>query len=148
MQRLGLPGLWGVDFVSAELSVTSAMLGVPPKLARRGTTNRNARGSSESRRRRRVWLVETYRANVDYPEVPEYAERALVAPGPVHFGAALGHGVPACRCYRCGCLLTVDTVTVDRIIPGCKGGTYRRNNIRPACGTCNSETGGALRGTK
>jgi hypothetical protein len=43
-------------------------------------------------------------------------------------------------------LLTVDTVTVDRIIPGCKGGTYRRNNIRPACAKCNSTTGGGLRG--
>lgn len=51
----------------------------------------------------------------------------------------------ACRCYRCGTLLTVDTVTVDRIKPGCKGGTYRRDNIRPACGPCNSETGGGLR---
>jgi hypothetical protein len=38
-------------------------------------------------------------------------------------------------------------LTIDRIIPGCAGGTYARNNIRPACGPCNSETGGALRGT-
>jgi hypothetical protein len=36
------------------------------------------------------------------------------------------------------------TITVDRIVPGRDGGTYRRNNIRPACGPCNSETGGAL----
>ena len=76
-----------------------------------------------------------------------------------------------CRCYRCGCLLYnpddypesdatpasaeadlwreapplfMKPLTVDRIIPGCQGGTYRRNNIRPACATCNSETGGAL----
>lgn len=54
-------------------------------------------------------------------------------------------GVMACRCYRCGYLLTEDTVTIDRIIPGCQGGTYRRTNIRPACGPCNSETGGATR---
>ena len=32
---------------------------------RRGTTNGNARGSTEDRRRRREWLVETYRANLD-----------------------------------------------------------------------------------
>ena len=51
---------------------------------------------------------------------------------------------PACRCYRCGVLLTADTVTADRIKPGCQGGTYRRDNIRPACGRCNSETGAAL----
>jgi 5-methylcytosine-specific restriction endonuclease McrA len=84
----------------------------------RGTTNTNARGSSESRRRRRAWLVRTYAADV---------------PG-------------WCRCYRCGQLLDVTTVTVDRIVPGCLGGRYMRENIRPACARCNSETGGALRG--
>jgi hypothetical protein len=88
--------------------------------APRGTTNGNARGSSYTRRRRRAWLVETFRADVDMLE-------------------------PACRCYRCGKLLTVDTVTVDRIIPGAHGGRYVRGNIRPACGPCNSETGGAIR---
>lgn len=110
--------------------------------ATRGTTNGNARGSSYTRARRRQWLIETYRANVDviryYPS--RFAGKTLAAQGPP------GSGQPACRCYRCGFLLTVDTVTVDRIIPGCAGGTYRRNNIRPACGTCNSSTGGALRG--
>jgi len=106
------------------------------ELATRGTTNRNARGSSEDRRRRREWLVDTYRADVD----------AYASPLDGHILAWLfGTGLPACRCYRCGRLLTVDTVTVDRIIPGCKGGTYRRDNIRPACGHCNSETGGGLR---
>lgn len=103
----------------------------------RGTSNTNARGSSENRRRRRAWLVETYRADVD----------AVVIDGTQMGATAHGapYGVPACRCYRCGVLLTVDTVTVDRIVPGCKGGTYRRDNIRPACGPCNSETGGGLR---
>jgi hypothetical protein len=60
-------------------------------------------------------------------------------------GCPIGEGVPACRCYRCGALLTKDTVTADRIIPGCQGGTYRRNNIRPACLTCNSSTGAKVR---
>lgn len=106
----------------------------------RGTTNGNARGSSYSRRRRRAWLVANYASNI---------------PG-------------FCRCYRCGRLLynpddraevrslrilrsddgpweNILPLTVDRIIPGCKGGTYRRNNIRPACGGCNSETGGGVR---
>lgn len=111
----------------------------------RGTTNGNARGSSYTRAARRQWLVDKYRANVD----------ALVpgggAPGSepdlLLYPVMIGSGIPACRCYRCGVLLTAETVTVDRIIPGCKGGTYRRNNIRPACGPCNSETGGALRGS-
>jgi hypothetical protein len=50
----------------------------------------------------------------------------------------------ACRCYRCGELLTIETVTVDRIVPGCEGGTYARENIRPACGRDNSSTGGKI----
>lgn len=97
----------------------------------RGTTNGNARGSSYTRRRRRAWLMENYAS-----DVPDFT-----------------------RCYRCGLLLhNPDThpnyasltppLTVDRIIPGCQGGTYRRNNIRPACGDCNSETGGSTRRVK
>lgn len=102
-----------------------------PQPTRRGTSNGNDRGSSYDRRKRRTFLLECYASNI-----PGFA-----------------------RCYRCGCLLfnpdtigpetyiqseTVRPLTVDRIIPGCHGGTYRRNNIRPACGDCNSETGGAL----
>lgn len=111
----------------------------PTVKARRGTSNSNQRGSYLQRARRREWLVDTYRADVDmYPDpLPEHLPRYWS--GPPH-----GQGLPACRCYRCGVLLTVDTVTVDRIIPGCKGGTYRRTNIRPACGRCNSETGARL----
>lgn len=109
----------------------------------RGTTNGNQRGSSTDRRARRSFIVLTYQSNI---------------PG-------------FCRCYRCGVLLYnpddyLDSaegdvwarqgqsifpafpLTVDRIIPGCKGGTYRRSNIRPACGGCNSETGGALAGPR
>lgn len=100
----------------------------------RGTTNQNQRGSSYSRRSRRSWLIATYASDV---------------PG-------------FCRCYRCGVLLfnpddrpagaatcyvglsPAFPLTVDRIVPGCQGGRYVRTNIRPACGPCNSETGGAL----
>lgn len=81
----------------------------------RGTSNSNARGSSYSRRRRKEWLLETF-----------------------------GNGETV-KCYRCPTILTFFTVSVDRIIPGCQGGTYRRGNIRPACLPCNSETGGATR---
>lgn len=106
----------------------------------RGTTNGNARGGSDARRRRREWLLLTYRANEDKP--------LWFGTTPGFGSVPFGEGIPACRCYRCGNLLTVDTLTVDRIIPGCRGGTYRRNNIRPACGACNSETGGAERSKK
>lgn len=106
-------------------------------LARRGTSNSAVRGNSEDRRRRRVYLVTTYRANVDADVLTPHF---VFGTRPV----ALGQGHAACRCYRCGYLLTVETVTVDRIIPGCLGGTYRRDNIRPACLGCNSSTGAAL----
>jgi 5-methylcytosine-specific restriction endonuclease McrA len=42
------------------------------------------------------------------------------------------------RCYRCGVQLDVGGVTVDRIVPGRKGGRYVRGNIRPACAPCNT----------
>lgn len=86
----------------------------------------------------------TYRADVNVVMVPGgYAEMVAVA---VSVQRDMPGSQPACRCYRCGVLLTVETVTVDRIKPGCQGGTYRRDNIRPACGPCNSSTGGAVRG--
>lgn len=108
--------------------------------ARRGTTNGNARGGSDDRRRRREWLVAAYRANRDVVTIDLFH-------GPLVIEVDLGTegASPACRCYRCGALLTADTVTVDRIKPGCQGGTYRRENIRPACGTCNSQTGATTR---
>lgn len=105
--------------------------------ARRGTTNGNARGGSQERRRRREWLVDTWRADVDLPDWHAAQHGATNVP--------LGAGVPACRCYRCGALLTVETVSADRIKPGCQGGTYRRENIRPACLICQSVVGGATR---
>lgn len=101
--------------------------------ARRGTSNGNVTGNVDDRRRRREWLVRTYRADRDVEAAVEQGQ----------YGSQ-----PACRCYRCGALLTVDTVTVDRIVPGCKGGTYRRNNIRPSCSLCASVTGGQLSGER
>lgn len=109
--------------------------------AARGTTNRNARGGSKDRAARRQWLVETFRANVDVGPHPP-------APNGNRIQYPLGGGIPACRCYRCGVLLTVDEVSADRIIPGAEGGTYRRNNIRPACAPCQSHTGGKLSGQR
>ena len=100
----------------------------------RGTTNGNARGSVHDRRARRAFLMKTYASDV---------------PGFV-------------RCYRCGDLLYnpddvpmgvlqdgmqrpgIALLTIDRIIPGCRGGTYRRNNIRPSCQDCASHTGALL----
>jgi 5-methylcytosine-specific restriction endonuclease McrA len=91
------------------------------EVLRRGTSNSNQRGNTRDRAARRKWLVKTFRADVTF------------------------EGLPACRCYRCGTLLIESTVTVDRIVPGCRGGTYRRNNIRPACSVCNTATGATTR---
>ena len=132
----------------------------------RGTTNGNIRGSSETRRRRRAWLLETWASDVKLIKVtyedgvsvvlkPEptanyewWTRQIGVLPisgagGPIEVTAV--EQTPTCRCYRCGDLLHDETVTVDRIVPGCHGGRYVRTNIRPACGMCNSETGGPLR---
>lgn len=92
-------------------------------MTRRGTTNRNARGSSYDRAARKRWLLEVYASDRNRWAVTQ-----------------------TCRCYRCGTLLGFKSLTVDRIVPGCRGGRYTRNNIRPACAPCNSETGGALSG--
>lgn len=85
-----------------------------PVSVKRGTTNKNVSGSSYDRRARKLWLLET-----------------------------TGDG-ELTVCYLCNVPLLFEDLTVDRIVPGCRGGTYRRGNIRPACGPCNSETGGAL----
>lgn len=111
----------------------------------RNAASRNERGSAEARRRRREWLVVTYRADRDLHELIERivldGDGAFLTRYEIMDGVPLGQGVPACRCYRCGRLLTSLTLTVDRIIPGVDGGTYRRDNIRPACFGCNNETG-------
>ena len=108
--------------------------------ARRGTSNKNSAGSSEDRRKRKLWLIETFRADVDlWKPIPAFPAYEIPA------GTRSGEEVQkCCRCYRCGFLLTILTVTVDRIVPGCQGGTYRRNNIRPSCQPCASFTGGVL----
>lgn len=84
--------------------------------ATRGTTNRNDRGSAESRRIRKQWLLDMF-----------------------------GDGVTA-PCAFCAAPVEFTTITVDRYpVPGCRGGRYVRGNIRPACGPCNSTHGGSLR---
>lgn len=84
----------------------------------RGTSNANVRGNSRDREARRRYLLVTWQSN---------------------------KGAGTARCYRCGRVLDAETLTVDRIVPGCLGGKYTRANIRPACAKCNSETGARLR---
>lgn len=81
--------------------------------------NGNQRGSAAERRRRRQWLLDVF-----------------------------GDGVEAMCCLevsdRCEMLLTLDTLTVDRIVPGCEGGRYVRGNIQPACKPCQDSQGGRV----
>lgn len=86
----------------------------------RGTTNGNVRGNWLQRRARRRWLVRTYGDG-------EFVDCHLRA-------------VP-----DCWVAMTEWTVSADRYpIPGAAGGTYARDNIRPACPPCQSHTGGKL----
>lgn len=75
------------------------------------------RGNAKDRARRRAWLV-------------------TPAAG---FGGN-GETVACAAGVSDLCQLFVDTVTmeVDRIVPGCLGGRYTRDNIRPTCWNCNN----------
>jgi hypothetical protein len=87
--------------------------------ARRGCTNGNRRGSSTDRRRRRQWLLDTYG---DGTTAPCWLAVPGVCAGPV----------------------TAETLSVERVKPGHAGGTYARENIRPACQPCQSHQGGSF----
>lgn len=76
------------------------------------------RGSNVARRRRKIWMLATF--DVDL-------------------------GPDKARCHlrlseRCRDVLTFDTITADRKDPG---GTYRHENVQPACRPC-QHTQGAL----
>lgn len=86
---------------------------------RRSRSNRNDRGSSYSRRRRREWLVEQF--------------------GDGLFVACFLQSSPYCL-Y----VLDVDNVSADRLRLGVDGGSYRRGNIRPSCGPCQADQGGEV----
>lgn len=78
--------------------------------------NGNARGSAEDRRRRLAWLFR------------QFGNEGIVT------------------CTFCAVPMLPEDCTVDRIVPGCRGGRYTRDNIRPACTPCQLEQGGELGG--
>jgi len=83
----------------------------------RNATNRNARGGSDQRRRRKQWLLDEFGDG-------EKARCAIAGP-------------------RCIGMVVFETLWVDRYpIKGADGGTYQRGNIRPSCGPCNMLDGG------
>lgn len=76
------------------------------------------------------WLVASYRADMDVVTIK-------LTHGPMTLAVLPGDpdAQPACRCYRCGGLLTVDTVRFS-------GGPLN-GSIRPACGPCDDLIRGA-----
>jgi len=82
--------------------------------------NGNQRGSAADRRARKQWLLD-------------------------HFGDGVTVMCHLELSDRCEMELTFATLTVDRIVPACRGGRYTRDNIRPACRPCNDSQGGKLR---
>lgn len=102
----------------------------------------STRGNVTDRQRRKAWLLETYAADCAIAVPARFKVELIIPVSKIDQYRADGDTVhECCRCYRCGKLLTLETLTVDRIVPGCKGGTYRRNNIRPSCADCASKTG-------
>ena len=81
----------------------------------KGRSNSNERGNTRERRARKLWLL---------------------SPGSGHGG----DGITA-PCWECGHHVTYETMRVDRIIPGAKGGRYIRGNIRVHCEPCSCRQG-------
>lgn len=128
---------------------------------RRGCSNGNDRGNTKARRQRKGWLLETYPANRRLIRAKfTYSDEVFVDAFVLsveqmreHSSVEWAEEVPTTRCYRCGILLWWETLTVDCIFPRALGGLYgtvlrdrreKRTNLRPACGNCNSLTGGPL----
>lgn len=106
----------------------------------------STRGNVTDRQRRKEWLLKTYAADSAIAIPARFRVELIIPVSKIDQYRLDGDTVmECCRCYRCGKLLTIETVTVDRIIPGCEGGTYRRNNIRPSCSECANKQGVELR---
>lgn len=45
------------------------------------------------------------------------------------------------RCAYCRCQLTMETMTLDHVVPRSKGGAFEVGNLIASCGPCNSAKG-------
>lgn len=102
--------------------------------------------SAEARRRRKQWLFEVWAADVVRVEIA-YAFGGGTFKQDLEnyrdwstFEGYVGQEALV-RCFRCGKTCSWDEVEVDWIKPGCDGGRYTRNNIRPCCPRCNTWLG-------
>lgn len=55
--------------------------------------------------------------------------------------AGFGGDCVTVPCSYCAMPLLFEAIEADRIIPGTSGGTYRRDNLIPACRVCNARRG-------
>jgi hypothetical protein len=94
--------------INAPVPTEADAIAHAERLTRNARNNGDDRGSSYARRARSEWLIAHY-----------------------------GNG-KFCGCMWCGRKLTMDTVSADRFYPGSEGGSYRRENVGPACVSCNS----------
>lgn len=72
------------------------------------------RGNTTDRKRRKLWIIDTF------------GDGAFVA------------------CRYCWITLEYSTLTVDRMVPGCRGGRYIRGNIQPSCSMCAHRQGAKI----
>lgn len=82
--------------------------------AARGSSNADSRGSSYQRRKRK-------QAVLDRDGNGEWT-----------------------LCVTCPTVLDFETLTLDRITPGCDGGTYELANVQPQCERCAARQGGFM----
>jgi hypothetical protein len=90
-----------------------------PDLTFGGTGDQSPRPSSEA------VFIQNWRADHDVIVIEMVSGRTLV----VDVDPGTEGAQPACRCYRCGMLLVVQTVVAQRYAGG----------HRPACGECDVE---------
>lgn len=81
----------------------------------------SARGNVRDRRRRKLFLL-----------------------SPESGWGGNGTEVP-CSEPKCPQIVTIETIFVDRIIPGAEGGRYTRDNIKPHCCRCSHQQGWLIR---
>lgn len=86
---------------------------------RRSRSNKNETGSSYSRRVRKLWLLDTFGNGITAPCMMQCSP-------------------------HCEGRVSLATLTVNRIVPGCRGGRYTRDNIEPACSPCNTLDGSLI----
>lgn len=92
------------------------------------------------RKRYRTWTPEQrekYR-EVMNKGIRAYQARKMNAPFTISFSKNDIIKRDGLNCYLCEKLLTVEEVTLDHVLPLCRGGNHKPENAKIACKSCNS----------